>query len=436
MHHRGADVGWGEEERRPFKARATTEHNERADVSESSVIDMEHTTNHREVCMLRCRLSREGLRSWLVACLVLIVCMGTPWTLSAALVTPEEMNSVRVYKQMARSTVLIASAYVSSHHIAQASGKGLGAGVLIDEQGSIVTNAHVVEGAANITVTLHDGTRLPAELIGSDPQSDIALLHVTLPKGRHAPAQLGDSDKLEIGQKVLAIGHPFGLGYAFSIGIVSGFGKLFETKQEVFQERVIQTTTPINPGNSGGPLVDSEDRVIGINSSILMGAQNIGFAIPINTVKSIITELRTNGRVIRPWLGIKGKFVTDEVRTLIALPLVSGLLIIDVEDGSPAQTIGIRAGNLDVTIEGEPWILGGDILVAVDEQDVKSSEQYAKVLRPLKAKQTIEITLFRDGIRRTMSVTLGERPTPPSPSQHPKVEVPPVVPQGLDFAPF
>lgn len=386
--------------------------------------------------MTRCHGPRWCLRSWLVACLMLAVWVGTPRLLSAALVTQEEINSVRVYKKMANATVLVTSAYVSAHHIAQGSGKGLGTGVLIDDQGSIVTNAHVVDGAANVTVTLHDGTRLPAELIGSDPQSDIALLHVTLQKGRHTPAQLGDSDKLEVGQKVLAIGHPFGLGYAFSTGIVSGFGQLLQPKQEVFQERVIQTTTPFNPGNSGGPLVDSEDRVIGISTSILMGAQNIGFAIPINTVKSIVTELRANGRVIRPWLGIKGKFVTDEVRDLIALPLVSGLLIIDVEDGSPAQTIGLRAGNLDVTIEGEPWILGGDILVTVDGQDVKRSEQYAAVLRPLKANQSIEITVFRNGERRTLTVTLGERPTPSSLSQHSKIEVPPVVPQGIDFAPF
>jgi S1-C subfamily serine protease len=352
------------------------------------------------------------------------------------LVTQEEMNSVRVYKQLANATVLIASAYVSPHYIMQSSGKGLASGVLIDEQGSIVTNAHVVTGAAKITVTLHDGTRLPAELIGSDPQSDIALLHVTLPKGPHAPAQLGDSDKLEIGQKVLAIGHPFGLGYAFSIGIVSGFGKLFETKQEVFQERVIQTTTPINPGNSGGPLVDSEDRVIGINASILQGAQNIGFAIPINTVKSIVEELRKNGRVIRPWLGIKGKLVTDELQNLIALPLPSGLLIIDVDDGSPAEALGLRAGKLDVTIEGEPWVLGGDIIVAVNGQDVKTSEDYGKMFKQLKVQQLIEITVSRYGVKRTMNVTLAERPTPSGPPQHPKFEVPPVVPQGLNFVPF
>jgi S1-C subfamily serine protease len=386
--------------------------------------------------MMRCRFSEESFRSWLVACLVLTVWTGSSWTLAAALVTPEEMNSVRVYKKMANATVLVASAYVSAHHLTQASGKGLGAGVLIDEQGSVVTNAHIVYGAAKITVTLHDGTRLPAELIGSDPQSDVALLHVTLPHGQHAPAQLGDSDKLEIGQKVLAIGHPFGLGYAFSTGIVSGFGKLLEPRQDLFQERVIQTTTPINLGNSGGPLVDSDDRVVGINSAILMGAQNIGFAIPINTVKSIVTELRRNGRVIRPWLGIKGKFVTDEIRNLIALPLVSGLLILDVEEGSPAETIGLRAGNLDVTIEGEPWVLGGDILVAVNGEDVKSGEQYAKVLGRLKAKQSIEVTVYRDGARHTIDVTLGERPTQHGPAQHPKIEVPPLVPQMMPFAQF
>lgn len=386
--------------------------------------------------MRQCRNSTSSLRSWFIACLVLTVCTGMPKLLAAALVTQEEVNSVRVYKQMAKSTVLVASAYVSSHHITQASGKGLGSGILIDETGAIVTNAHVVAGAAKITVTLHDGTRLPAELIGSDFQTDVALLQVTLPKGQHVPAPLGDSDKLEIGQKVVAIGHPFGLGYAFSTGIVSGFGKLFETKQEVFQERVIQTTTPFNPGNSGGPLVDSEDRVVGINSAILLGAQNIGFAIPINTVKSILAELRAHGRVVRPWLGIKGKFVTNELRNLIALPLVDGLLIIDVEDGSPAAEIRLSAGELDVTIEGEPWVLGGDIIVGINGQDVKNSEQYAKVFRQLKAKQAVTLKLYRDGEAHTLDVTLGERPLPPGPPQRPKIEVPPIVPQGLEFVPF
>jgi S1-C subfamily serine protease len=346
------------------------------------------------------------------------------------------MNSVRIYKQVAKSTVLIASAYVSAHHITETSGKGLASGVLLDNHGAIVTNAHAVTGAAKITVTLHDGTRLPAMLIGSDPQTDTALLRVTLPKGPYTPAHLGDSDKLEIGQKVLAIGHPFGLGYAFSTGIVSGFGKLFETKPEVFQERVVQTTAPINPGNSGGPLVDSEGHVVGINASMLQGAQNIGFAVPINTVKSIVAELQANGRVIRPWLGIKGKFVTDELRNLIALPLVGGVLIIDVDEKSPAESIGLRAGTLDVTIEGESWVLGGDILVAVDGHEVKTAEQYNHVLGPLKVGQSIQLTVVRDGNYLQKSVSLGERPTPPIPPQHPQFEVPLVVPQRLETVPF
>lgn len=382
------------------------------------------------------RFPWKCIRPWLVAALTLTAYMGPPQPLASALVTPDEINSVRIYKQMARSTVLIASAYVSAHHITETSGKGLASGVLLDDHGSIVTNAHAVTGAAKITVTLHDGTRLPADLIGSDPQTDIALLHLTLPKGQHTPAHLGDSDKLEIGQKVLAIGHPFGLGYAFSTGIVSGFGKLFENKQEFVQERVVQTTAPINPGNSGGPLVDSEGHVVGINASILQGAQNIGFAVPINTVKSIVTELQRNGRVIRPWLGIKGKFVTDELRNLIALPLVGGVLIIDVDEKSPAESIGLRAGTLDVTIEGESWVLGGDILVAVDGHNVKTLEQYSSVFGSLKVGQSIQLTVARDGDYLIKSVTLGERPTPPISPQHPKFEVPLVVPQRLATVPF
>lgn len=388
---------------------------------------------------LKNKIHRIGpwcIRYLLIAWVSLIVCTGSAQPLIAELVTPEEMNSVRVYKKISKATVLIASAYVSPHHIAQGRGKGIGSGVLIDEEGSIVTNAHVVDEAAKIVVTLHDGLRLPAELIGMDSETDLALLRVALPKGKYPSAKLGDSDKLEVGQKVLAIGHPFGLAFALSSGVISGFGKLLETQHEVFQDRIIQITAPINPGNSGGPLVDSEDRVIGINTAILMGAENIAFAIPINTVKSIVTALQTNGRVIRPWLGIKGKFVTEDLRNIIALPLASGLVIADVEDGSPAEKIGLRSGALDVVIEDEPWVLGGDIIVAINGQDVKTAEQYKKVLQQLQAKQTIVLTVFRDSESYSVSVKLEERPTPPYSEPRPKTEVPPLVPQALPPAGF
>ncbi len=349
--------------------------------------------------------------------------------------TPDELNNIRVYKHIARSTVLITSAYMSHHHVTQASWKGIGSGVLLDDQGVILTNAHVVDGTARITVTLHDGKRLPAELVGSDPLTDVALLRVLLPKSSVVAAQLGDSDKLEIGQKVLAIGHPFGLGYAFSTGIVSGFGKVMGTKQENIQ-RTIQTTAPINPGNSGGPLVDSDGRVIGINATVMLEAQNISFAIPINAVKSIIADLHTHGRVIRPWLGVKGKFVTDELRNLFALPLVDGLLVLDIEDGSPAEKIGLRGGKLDVVIEGEPWVLGGDIIVAINDQATQTSEQFAKVFRQLKAAQSVELTIMREGESSMRTVTLGERPSPPNQAQPPSLDALPALFQGVGFVPF
>lgn len=376
---------------------------------------------------------RRSIVVMIVPAVVLLACLPFP---ASALNTPEEINTVRVYKKMSVATVLITSAYASSHHLNQDIGKGIGSGVLIDDQGLIVTNAHVVQGAAKLTVMLHDGTRLPAQLIGSDMVYDVALLRVTVPKGKYPHAQLGNSDKLEVGQKVIAIGHPFGLGYAMSTGIISGFGKLLETKQEVFQDRIIQTTTPINPGNSGGPLVDSDDRVIGINTAILLGAQNIGFAIPINTVKSVMADLQTYGRVIRPWLGVKGKFVTEELRTLIALPMVDGLLVQDVDESSPAAKIGLAAGELDVTVEGEPWVLGGDILVSINGQDLRTPGNYARTLQGLKADQTVELRVFRDGDYRTVSVTLGERPIPALPQQRPKTDVPPLIPQALPYSQF
>ncbi|MFO0698156.1 MAG: trypsin-like peptidase domain-containing protein [Nitrospira sp.] len=347
--------------------------------------------------------------------------------------TPDEVNNVRIYKSVAKSTVLITSVYHSPHPATRASWKGLGSGVLIDEQGSIVTNAHVVGETTKITVTLHDGRRLPAELIGSDPLTDVALIQVTLPKGAASPAHMADSDKLEIGQKVLAIGHPFGLGYSFSIGIVSGFGRMMETTQDALQ-RAIQTTAPINPGNSGGPLVDSDGRVVGINSTILLEAQNISFAIPSNTVKSIVAELRATGRVIRPWLGVKGRLVTDELRNLIALPLVEGLLVLDVDEGSPADKAGLRGGKLDVVIEGDPWVLGGDIIVAINEQPVRTHEQLTKLFHQLKAEQPVDLRIVRDGEFSTRTLALGERPSPQR--QHPNRDVLPLVSQGMAFVPF
>ena len=257
---------------------------------------------------------------------------------------------------------------------------------------------------------------------------DIALLRVALPKGYHAVVQLGDSDRLEVGQRVFAIGHPFGLGYALTSGLISGFGRVLGMPN-IFQERVIQTSAAINPGNSGGPLIDADGHVVGVNAAVLMGAQNIGFSIPINKVKSIIVELSKHGRVIRPWVGTGGKLVTDSVRGLIALPLAAGFLIMDVEDGSPAEQSGLRAGNLDVVIEGEPWVLGGDIILEISGRSVGTPEDYTQAISQLKIGQSAAMKVMRNGEYVMVAVTPKERTKPQQASARPPIKVPPVVPQ-------
>lgn len=203
----------------------------------------------------------------------------------------------------------------------------------------------------------YSGARLPAEVVGSDAATDLALLRVILPKEHRAAAILGDSDHLEIGQKVLAIGHPFGLGYALTTGIISGLGAGPESAA-LLHDPVIQTSAPINPGNSGGPLVDQEGRVIGINTTILAGAHNIGFAIPISLVKGVVGELQARGLVVRSWLGITGRLLSDDIIDLFALPLAKGVLIAGVAKGSPAEKAGLRAGDLPIVLKGEPLVLG------------------------------------------------------------------------------
>ena len=301
--------------------------------------------------------------------------------------------------------------------------------MLLDEQGFILTTAHVIEGAPSVTVVFHDGTRAQAEVVGSDPVTDVALLRVALPKGQRVIAELGDSDPLEIGQKVLAIGHPFGLGYALTTGIVSGFVLPPETSA-TFQGHLIQISAAMNPGNSGGPLVNADGQVIGLTSAMLAGAQNIGFAIPINTARRVAAELRTNGRVIRPWVGIGGKLVSDELIALVALPLVKGLLISEIAAGSPAEKAGLQTGTLPVSIKGESWLLGGDILVSVNGQEVRTPEQYLKVVKKLAVGRMVELGIVRDGRLNRISVMVEEHPLSPSGTTQPKG------PERVDFQPL
>jgi len=326
----------------------------------------------------------------------------------------DQENPTQLYKKVAPATVFIKSV-LTSDYLMNGTGSSIGSEIILDHQGVILTNAHVVDKAAKILVILHDGTQLTAGLVGSDPYTDLALLRVDLSKNHHATVLLGNSDRVDIGQEVVAIGHPFGLGYALTTGVVSGFGSTPEPRSTP-HERVIQTSAAINPGNSGGPLVDKKGEVIGINMSILTGGQNIGFAIPINTAKTIVNELRAHGRVVRPWLGITGKFVPDQVIDLFAVPMAKGLLVAHIEERSPAQKAGLRAGTLNVIVEGELWVLGGDIVHEVNGREITTAEEFAAILNTIEIGQAVTLRVLRNGSYLDVETTIEEHPQTPTAS--------------------
>lgn len=329
-----------------------------------------------------------------------------------------ENQTVILYERLAPATVVLSSAYVPDHPLVNSSSAGVGSGFILDKDGTVLTNAHVVAGATEIMATLHDGRRVPAKVIGTDPMTDVAVLRLVGVNGPLAAVEVGNSDTLKIGQQTLVLGNPLGLGFTLTTGIISG---LIPLSGSLWAEdlRMIQTTAPINPGNSGGPVINSKGRVIGIAVALVKGAQNIGFAIPINRAMESLEELRARGRVIRPWLGISGKFVSDEVRRLFALPLTDGFLIEDVAPDSPAADADLRSGHLDVTIDGSRWLLGGDILVELQGQSVRSPETLRQAYQTLRVGSNVDAAIIRDGRLVRLSLEIRERPIRPPDRQLP-----------------
>ena len=286
----------------------------------------------------------------------------------------------------------------------------VGSGVIIERDGQVLTNAHVIDGAASLSVTLDSGARTPARVLGLDTVTDLALLRIET----SAPlpvARLGDSSALRVGDEVVAIGNPMGLEQTMTRGIVSGLNRILPGLAE---QPMIQTDAPINPGNSGGPLVDRCGAVVGINTFISEEANSIGFALPINAGKAILRDLRESGRVIRPWLGLQGREVDSQLTSVLRLPLSPGYLIEVVYDGSPAERAGIRGGNLSVVVQGEEYLVGGDVLTSIDNTPVRTHQDYLAKVKTLKPGQRTRITILRDGQRRELSLTVGERPRLPS----------------------
>src|SRR5262245_19748168 len=295
-------------------------------------------------------------------------------------------------------------------------GTATGSGFVIDTEGHILTNAHVVDGADKIQVTLgdQDSQPLDAQVVGKDTSSDVAVLKVDAPADQLHPVQLGDSSDVQVGDPVVAIGNPFGLDRTATSGIVSALQREISAPNGFTIRNVIQTDAPINPGNSGGPLLNSEGQVIGITSQIESpnggGNVGIGFAVPINTVRDVARQLIDNGQVQHAFLGISGTDLTPQLVDVLNLSVKQGALVQSVVPGSPAADAGIKAGSADVTIDGQQLRAGGDVITAVDGNPVKTMDDVVSAVDAKQPGDKVEVTLNHNGSERTVSVTLANRP--------------------------
>jgi 2-alkenal reductase len=293
-----------------------------------------------------------------------------------------------------------------------------GSGFVWDDQGRIVTNHHVIDGADRITVIFADRTELEAEVLGSDPDSDLAVLQVEIPEGFVLPkVELADSEAVKVGQLALAIGNPFGQEFTITSGIVSAVGRTIRSGNSQFSiPEVIQTDAPINPGNSGGPLLDRMGRVIGVNTQIISrsGANSgIGFAVPINTAKRVVPMLIEEGHYEYAWLGISGTTLTPDVAELMDLPRdTRGALVIDVTVDGPAEEFGLQGSDRSHRLEGVEYRLGGDIIVAIDDAEIRNIDDLIVYLvdkaRPDDEK-VLEV-IRGQGEREKIKVKLAQRP--------------------------
>ena len=290
--------------------------------------------------------------------------------------------------------------------------QGQGSGFVIDNRGFIMTNNHVVANAQNMTVTMADGKKIQATLVGRDPSSDLAVIRIS-PREVNAVARLGDSDSVRPGQKAIAIGNPFGLTHTLTTGIVSALRRSIRTEDGNQMDDLIQTDAAINPGNSGGPLLNSNGEVIGVNTAIFSlsgGYQGIGFAIPINLAKEVVTQLITSGKVARPWLGISGITITGDIAKGLGLSVHEGVLVVQVIRGGPADQADLRGGNREVAIDGVRFRLGGDIITAINEHRITGMEQLVKQISGMQVGDTLSLHIMRDGHHQEIQALLTERP--------------------------
>lgn len=352
-----------------------------------------------------------------------------PTPLSADLITEadaEELLLINIYERVNPSVVNIVVTVEDEEVQGNFPGnlfpaQGQGSGFLIDSDGHIVTNNHVIEEADKVEVTFYDGTLMEADVIGTDPDSDIAIIKVNAPKERLRPIVWADSDELKVGQRAIAIGNPFGLEGTLTTGIISALGRSLPTENGAFRiPEIIQTDAAINPGNSGGPLLNSQGEVIGINTAIVPNRRSagersflgVGFAVPANLVKRVVPSLIDEGQFQHPWIGFSGNTLTQEIAQAMELKEAGGALVVQVISGSPADKAGLRSGTREMLFDnGLDTRIGGDVIIAIDDEQIKVFDDLISFLsRRAQVGQTVMLTIIRDGETQQIELTLEARP--------------------------
>jgi S1-C subfamily serine protease len=327
----------------------------------------------------------------------------------------EEDQIIDVYAHVSPAVVFITSrVLVRDFFMGVTPQEGTGSGFVIDEEGHVVTNNHVVEGADRIVVTLDDETSVEATLVGTDPSNDVAVLKIDVPAEKLHPVKLGTSSNLRVGQTAIAIGNPFRLDRTLTTGVISSLGRPLDSGGNRPIYDVIQTDAAINPGNSGGPLLNTAGEVIGVNTAIVSpsgGSIGLGFAVPIDTVKRVANSILERGYYPHPWLGITGIGITAELAELLELPVERGVLVIEVTRGEAAADAGLRGGRRNVRVGEYIVPVGGDILVAINGSPLRDMGDLVQYLETRsQVGQPVELTVVRDGEERIFAVTLGEQP--------------------------
>ncbi len=336
----------------------------------------------------------------------------------ATAVTPE-----RIYRRDAPGVVQITSTSVSQGQVdpfgfptSPQTEQSLGSGFVIDKAGHIVTNYHVISGATRVQVSFSSQDQIDAQVVGSDPSTDIAVLKIDTHSRALTPLMLGDSDTVSVGDPVYAIGNPFGYTRTLTAGLVSALQRQIVAPNSLHIDGIIQTDAAINHGNSGGPLIDAAGRVIGVTSQISTGTTGeqgnigIGFAIPINTVRNVAAQIIKNGKVAHAYLGVSAVSVTAQIAKLFNLPARSGAMVESVTKGSGADHAGIHGPATTVIVQGETYPLGGDIIVSVDNQPVTTADQLREAVARHKPGDSVHLEVYRHGQKKSVTVTLGNAP--------------------------